>query len=65
MQLTINGEITSLVGIETVGDLIKHLDLNDRIAVEINREIIPRSQFNTHSLHENDVIEIVRAIGGG
>ena len=57
MRLTINGEIISLDNIITVSDLIKHLDLHDKIAIEINREIIP--------LRQGDTIEIVRAIGGG
>lgn len=65
MRLTINGEIISLDNIITVSDLIKHLGLYDKIAIEINREIIPRSQFNTHPLRQGDTIEIVRAIGGG
>ncbi len=65
MRLTINGDIISLDNIITVSDLIKQLDLHDKIAIEINREIVPRSQFDTHPLRQGDTIEIVRAIGGG
>ncbi|MGH8593813.1 MAG: sulfur carrier protein ThiS, partial [Gammaproteobacteria bacterium] len=36
-----------------------------RIAVEINGEVVPRSQYNEHPLREGDLVEIVRAIGGG
>ncbi|MCZ6526730.1 MAG: sulfur carrier protein ThiS [Gammaproteobacteria bacterium] len=65
MRLTINGDIISLDNIITVSDLIKQLGLHDKIAIEINREIVPRSQFDIHPLRQGDTIEIVRAIGGG
>ncbi len=36
-----------------------------RVAVEVNRRIVPRSEHARHLLHEDDRIEIVHAIGGG
>jgi sulfur carrier protein len=36
-----------------------------RIAVEINREIVPRSQYGARMLSAGDRVEIVQAIGGG
>lgn len=36
-----------------------------RVAVEVNREIVPRSRHGQHTLHEDDHVEIVQAIGGG
>ena len=36
-----------------------------RIAVEINREIVPRSQYGERMLNAGDRVEIVQAIGGG
>ena len=36
-----------------------------RIAVEVNREIVPRSRYPLHALAAGDRIEIVHAIGGG
>ena len=66
MQLVINGVDTSLVSITTVSNLIEHLDIeNGKLAIEINQEIVPRSQFDIYCLTEGDVIEIVQAIGGG
>ena len=66
MQLVINGVDTSLVSITTVSNLIEHLDIeNGKLAIEINQEIVPRSQFDTYCLTEGDIIEIVQAIGGG
>lgn len=46
--------------------LVEMLNMqNDKIAMEVNREIVPRSQYDVFTLNENDQIEIVRAIGGG
>ena len=39
--------------------------LEARFAVEINREIIPKSQIDNYTLNEEDVVEIVIAVGGG
>jgi sulfur carrier protein len=36
-----------------------------RIAVEVNRDIVPRSEYDDFRLSDNDTIEIVNAIGGG
>lgn len=65
MQVIINGKQTELTDVKTVENLIKHLDLNGRIAIEINQQIVPRTEYATHPLAEGDVIEIVHAIGGG
>ena len=39
--------------------------LEARFAVEINREIVPKSQIDNYTLNDKDVIEIVIAVGGG
>lgn len=65
MQVVINGEQTILEGAISVDDLIRLLEIQGKIAVEINGEIVPRSRFGVHGLNEGDRIEIVRAIGGG
>ena len=38
---------------------------SQRVAVEVNYEIIPRSQHNDYILHSGDVVEIVSFVGGG
>lgn len=38
---------------------------NGRFAVEVNGELIPKSQLNTTPIHDNMVIEVVQAVGGG
>jgi len=65
MDLLINGEKTSFTGVSTLFDLISKLEIDEKIAVEINRKIIPQSTFSRHELSHGDEIEIVTAIGGG
>ena len=65
MLVTINGEQTDVDDVETVAGLIEHLKIEGRIAVEVNREIIPRGQFSLYKISSGDSIEIVHAIGGG
>lgn len=66
MRVTLNGEAKELADGITVGDLIVALELTKRrIAVEINRELVPRDAFAERMLNDGDVIEIVHFIGGG
>ena len=65
MNLLVNGETTSLANVATVSDLIAALEIEDNVAVEINREIVSRSAFDQHRLADGDQVEIVTAIGGG
>jgi thiamine biosynthesis protein ThiS len=65
MNLTINGE-TQVLSAETLGALITGLGMKpDRVAIELNREIVPRDQWPQTPLHEGDRIEIVQFVGGG
>lgn len=65
MQVTINGEMTTLDDVASVEDLVSHLGMEGKIAVEINGQIVPRSRFGVQTLKDGDKIEIVHAIGGG
>ena len=66
MDIILNGEPTELPGPISVADLIKQLDLTDkRLAIELNLEIVPRSQLSEQMLAAGDRVEIVQAIGGG
>ncbi|MDX1609183.1 MAG: sulfur carrier protein ThiS [Halofilum sp. (in: g-proteobacteria)] len=66
MQVTVNGESCELPEALRADELIERIGLADqRIALEINREIVPRSEYANTTLHEGDRVEIVRAIGGG
>ena len=66
MKILLNGDTRTLDEDATVADLIAELNLADqRLAVEINEELIPRSTFSDHHLKAGDQMEIVHAIGGG
>jgi thiamine biosynthesis protein ThiS len=66
MKITVNGEPLELSEGVTVPELLQQLEMGQkRIALEINREILPRSQYDGHALKTGDRIEIVQAIGGG
>jgi len=66
MELIINGKAEQLPEGINATQLIEQLGLsNERLAMEVNREIVPRSGFETHIFSPGDQIEIVRAIGGG
>ncbi|MBP8202657.1 MAG: sulfur carrier protein ThiS [Pseudomonas sp.] len=66
MHIQLNGEAVELPQDETVAGLISRLDLaGRRVAVELNLDIVPRSQHATTVLREGDQVEVVHAIGGG
>jgi sulfur carrier protein len=66
MRVTLNGEARELGDGLTVDDLVRELRLNQRrIAVEVNRAILPRDAYGLRPLQEGDVVEIVHFIGGG
>ncbi len=66
MNITVNGKTHNVPDSCTAKTLIDLLNMqNDKIAMEVNRDIVPRSQYAEFSFNENDKIEIVRAIGGG
>lgn len=66
MQITVNGDVVDLPEDATLTDLLRQLSLADaRVAVELNGNIVPRSQHPQQSLQAGDTLEIVHAIGGG
>lgn len=66
MELTVNGEPRRLGASATVTSLIDELGLDSRkVAVERNREIVPKSRYSDTVLAEGDALEIVCFVGGG
>jgi thiamine biosynthesis protein ThiS len=66
MLLEINGEPRSFEGRLTLASLIERLGMkSDRVAVELNREIVPRDKWPGTELREGDRLEIVHFVGGG
>lgn len=65
MQIVLNGSPQD-VSASTVAALLTTLELGgQRIAVEINGHIVPRSQHGEHRLATDDRVEIIHAVGGG
>jgi thiamine biosynthesis protein ThiS len=65
MNLTINGESRAFP-VETLSALIDALGMkSDRVAVELNRQIVPRSEWLETALKDGDRLEIVHFVGGG
>jgi sulfur carrier protein len=65
MKLTINGQLQDSAP-TTLAQLIEHLGMKqDRVAVELNRNIVPRDQWAETRLAEGDQLEIVHFVGGG
>jgi len=66
INIVLNGENTQFKQKICIHELLKQLHLSDkRLAVEINQEIIMRSEFDNFMLSDGDKVEIVQAIGGG
>jgi thiamine biosynthesis protein ThiS len=65
MEIILNGKPCSTGDSCSVSELLERLQLEGKLAVEINEHIIPRSRFDSHIVSAGDKIEIVRAIGGG
>lgn len=66
MQIIVNGEARDIPDDLDMAGLIEQLELGDRrIAVEVNRELVPRSTFAGHRLRDGDQVEIIHAVGGG
>lgn len=66
ITVTVNGEARELAAGSSVADLIEQMGLSGkRLAVEIDQEIVPRSQHASTKLAAGNRIEVVHAIGGG
>jgi sulfur carrier protein len=64
--VVVNGETTSLPPGSTVAELLVRLDLGGRkVAVAINRNVVPRSRYAATTVDAGDRIEILEAVGGG
>ena len=65
LSIILNGSEIHLKS-NSLKELIDSLNLSEaRFAVEINREIVPKSQIDNYTLNDKDEVEIVIAVGGG
>jgi thiamine biosynthesis protein ThiS len=66
MVITINGEAKEIGQEVNLGDLLKFFDLpQERIAVELNKEVVRKKDWENIRVKDDDKIEIVHFVGGG
>jgi sulfur carrier protein len=66
MQITVNGQQHAVPEGTTLAQLLDKLNLQARhVAVEINLELVPRTQHAEHRLADGDCLEVVTLVGGG
>ena len=66
MEILVNGEKISLPKDSSIENLIEYLGYqNQRIAIEINESIIPKSNHSSFLLQNLDRVEVINAVGGG
>ena len=66
MQITVNGDAREVAPGLTVRGLVEHLGLTEGpVAVERNREVVPRAEHVSTVLEPGDALEIVHFVGGG
>jgi thiamine biosynthesis protein ThiS len=65
-KIMVNGKERAISDNTTVEKLLQELNVQPQgIAVELNREIVPKSRYAETALKDGDVVEIVRMMGGG
>jgi len=66
MRIVLNGEATEAIDGATVAGLLLQLGISrERVAVELNADIVPKIVYETQLLSDGDKIEIVHFVGGG
>lgn len=64
--MKVNGKDISLNDKKTISDLLKEFKINEnRVVVELNREIIVKEDFSKINLKEDDTVEVISFVGGG
>ncbi|MDC3037924.1 sulfur carrier protein ThiS [Candidatus Pelagibacter sp.] len=66
IKIKINGKIKSIIQDSNLSVVLKNLKIPlNKVAIELNEEIIDKKKINKIKLNKNDKIEIVHFIGGG
>jgi thiamine biosynthesis protein ThiS len=66
MNITVNGKPREIDGEMDLPALLAKFDVNPRlVAVAINGEVIPKTQYAAATVRAGDALEIVRMVGGG
>ena len=66
IKIKINGKIKSINQDSNLSEVLKNIKISlNKVAIELNEEIIDKKKVNKIKLKQNDIIEIVHFIGGG
>jgi sulfur carrier protein len=66
VEIRLNGEMTDVADRVSLAGLLQGLGIAQRrVAVELNRDIVPRECYATTQLRAGDVVEVVQFVGGG
>ena len=66
IEIRLNGETRELPAVLNIRELLEHFDLpKDRVAVERNRSIVPKLQWEAVDVSNGDELEVVHFVGGG
>jgi len=66
MKIVVNGEIKQIPGSMDLARLIEFLSMpTERVAVELNKGVVPRADWAEVTVKDEDRIEIVHFVGGG
>ncbi|MBI2068091.1 MAG: sulfur carrier protein ThiS [Deltaproteobacteria bacterium] len=66
IDIYLNGEIQKFEAPITLSEILERLRIPlSAMAIAVNREIVPRSEFPLFKIKEGDRIEVVKAVGGG
>ena len=66
MQILLNGENKQIDRELNLTELLRHFELpTERIAIELNREVIRKKNWDSIKIKEADKIEVVHFVGGG
>tara|TARA_B100001559_G_C16056305_1_gene419323 strand:+ start:198 stop:398 length:201 start_codon:yes stop_codon:yes gene_type:complete len=66
MKIVLNKDLQTIPDNISVLDLLKYFKIELKyMAVEVNESIIPKSEYSSFNLKENDKVEIINAVGGG
>ncbi len=66
MQIVLNGQNREVIDQCSIAKVLEILELQNRkVAVEVNQEVIPRTQHKFFVLSRGDQVEIIQAVGGG
>ena len=66
MNITVNGKTNQMDDGTSIVMLLSHYNIkNPMTIVEVNETVVPKDQWESHALKEDDKIEIIQLMGGG